>query len=86
MTYTIELTKVCKEKDEIDNAVFNGMIESALKGLLTFDKAHVGDKIFMDMLVPAIKVYESAIKSRKDFKGVLEDLKGSGGKRQEIYK
>lgn len=82
-TFFIELSKACKEKDIIDKAAFNDMIEGALKGLQTFDKARVGDKTLMDTLVPAIEAYKTALESGKDFKSSLEDLKAAAEKGKE---
>ncbi len=82
-TFFMELSKGCKEIEEIDKTVFGEMIEGALKGLQTFDKARVGDKTLMDTLVPAIDAYKAAIEAGKEFRDALYDLKAAAEKGKE---
>jgi phosphoenolpyruvate---glycerone phosphotransferase subunit DhaL len=82
-TLFMELSKASKEKQEIDKFVFGEMIEAALRGLQSFDKARVGDKTLIDTLAPAIDAYKAAIVEEKSFKEALEEMKAAAEKGKE---
>lgn len=82
-TFFIELSKACKNNEEIDKNIFCEMIEAALKGLQTFDKAKVGDKTLLDTLVPAKEAYKLSISEDKSFAEALIAMKNAAEKGKE---
>lgn len=82
-TFFIEMSKASREKEKIDKFTFGEIIEAALTGLRTFDKAKVGDKTLMDTLVPAVETYKSALALDKSFADALEAMKEAAEKGKE---
>lgn len=82
-TFFIEMSKASRGKEKIDKFAFGGIIEAALNGLRTFDKAKVGDKTLMDTLVPAVETYKSALALDKSFADALEAMKEAAEKGKE---
>lgn len=61
--------------EEIDEKVFDKMINSALKGIQDIGNAKRGDKTLLDTLIPAKEAFDKALDNNKDFYSCLEDMK-----------
>jgi len=64
-----------EEIEEIDEKVFDKMINSALKGIQDIGNAKSGDKTLLDTLIPAKEAFDKALDNNKDFYSCLEDMK-----------
>lgn len=82
-TFFIEMSKGCKENEEIDKEIFLNMLKSAANGISSLGKAKVGDKTLMDTLIPAIEAYEESIGEGKSFKEALDSMKIAAEKGKE---
>ena len=85
-TFFIEMSKACRDKEEIDKNIFGEMIEASLKGLQTLSKAEIGDKTIMDTLVPAIIAYKESLAQGKGFAECLQAMKEAAEKGKESTK
>ena len=74
-TFFIEMSKVIKDIEKIDQVIFKDMLKSAELGLETIGKAKIGDKTLMDTLIPAVEALEKALVEDKNFSEVLKDMK-----------
>ncbi|HBE80736.1 MAG TPA: dihydroxyacetone kinase subunit L [Firmicutes bacterium] len=85
-TFFIQMSKVCKEKEQIDKYTFGLMMESALQGLQTLVSAKVGDKTLIDTLAPAGDAYQDAVRQGKNFKEALVCMKEAAEKGKDATK
>ena len=74
-TFFIEMSKVIKEKEEIDKVAFKEMLKAAMNSIATLGKAKLGDKTLMDTLIPAEEAFEKALLEEKGFQEALEAMK-----------
>lgn len=67
--------KSIEEKETIDASDFRIMLEKAKSSLENISEAKMGDKTLMDVLIPSVETYSTAIKNGKDFHEALEIMK-----------
>lgn len=82
-TFFIEMSKASKDMEEINKEGFGKILDAALKGIQSFDKAKVGDKTLIDTLFPAVQAYNKALEDEKPFEAALYDLKDAAEKGKE---
>ena len=68
------LSMASKKSDIIDKNVINNMLKKALANLQNISNAKVGDKTLIDVLVPAVNAYSTAIEEEKDLITALNSL------------
>ena len=68
------LSMASKKSDIIDKNVINNMLKKALANLQNISNAKVGDKTLIDVLVPAVNAYSTAIEEEKDLIKALNSL------------
>lgn len=74
-TFFIEMSKVIKDKEEIDKVAFKEMLKAAMDSIGTLGKAKLGDKTLMDTLIPAVESFERSLIEDKSFEEALEAMK-----------
>lgn len=82
-TLFLEMAKACQETEEINKIVFGDMLNSALRGLMVFDKAKVGDKTLLDTLYPAVDEYNKCIVKDDGFVESLSEMSEAAEKGKE---
>ena len=85
-TLFMEMSEAGDEEQNIDLAVFSGMLVAGLSGLQEIVDAKVGDKTLIDTLEPAVVALSSAEKDGKDFFEALKEAKLAAEKGQESTK
>ena len=68
------LSMASKKSDILDKNVINNMLKKALANLQNISNAKVGDKTLIDVLVPAVNAYSTAIEEEKDLITALNSL------------
>ena len=68
------MSKGCKDKDEVDAAVFGNMLALAKEKVLDISGAQPGDKTLLDCLVPAQEAYQTALAAGEPFFQCLEKM------------
>jgi phosphoenolpyruvate---glycerone phosphotransferase subunit DhaL len=82
-TFFIEMSKACKDKEEIDKYLFGEMFEQAFKGLQVYSKAQLGDKTLFDTLIPAMNAYKESLDKNDDFAACLNAMKAAADRGKE---
>lgn len=85
-TFFIEMSKVCKDKEQIDKLVFGDMLRAAVSGIQKLGNAKVGDKTLMDTLIPGIEAYDNALSQGKSFTYALNEMKAAAESGKESTK
>jgi dihydroxyacetone kinase-like protein len=74
-TFFIEMSKVIKDKEEIDQVAFKDMLKAAEVGIEILGNAKIGDKTLMDTIIPAVEAFEKALDEGENFSESLKDMK-----------
>lgn len=85
-TFFIEMSKRCKDKEQIDKQLFGDMLRAAVGGIQKLGNAKVGDKTLMDTLIPSIEAYDNALSQGRDFIGALDEMKAAAEAGKESTK
>ena len=67
-----EMSETISRVDKIDEATFGKMISAGLAGIRELVPTDIGNKTFMDTLIPAVKAYDEAITAGDDFETALD--------------
>lgn len=85
-TFFLEMSKVAKTHERIDEKIFSEILHAGLKGVQNIGNAKIGDKTLIDTLIPAIKAYDKALQEGKDFSYALGELKSAAEEGKESTK
>jgi len=72
--FFISMGKAMQDFQEIGAEEFAQGLKGALTSIQAISPAKVGDKTLMDVLIPSVAAYESALASGKSFQEALDDL------------
>lgn len=73
-TMFFEMSKVTKDKEDIDKHVFCEMLNAAVSGIQQLGNAKVGDKTLMDTLIPALETFKKELDADAEFTQALEKM------------
>ncbi len=68
----VSLGKALEQTDPIDKNAYLYALNEALASIRTISPAQVGDKTLMDVLIPAVAAFESAVAEGKSFEEALD--------------
>ena len=68
----VSLGKALEETDPIDKNAYLYVLNEALASIRSISPAQVGDKTLMDVLIPAVAAFESAVEEGKSFEEALD--------------
>lgn len=70
-----EMSVVSEGKEEIDAAVFDEMLSSAVAAVQDIGSAKKGDKTLLDTLIPASEAFSAAVAANRDFAECMEEMR-----------
>lgn len=69
------MSKVCKDRETIDEVIFGEMLSAAEAAIRKVGSAEVGDKTLLDCLVPSVLSFNDSVKAGDSFKSALLKMK-----------
>lgn len=70
----------CKDKPETDARLFGEMLKAARDGLYDLCGAKVGDKTFVDTVIPAQEAYQAAVDNAVSLREALKQMSDAAEK------
>lgn len=70
--FFVSLGKALEETDPVDKNAYLNALNEALAAIRTISPAQVGDKTLMDVLIPAVAAFESAVAEGRSFGEALD--------------
>jgi dihydroxyacetone kinase-like protein len=74
----------CKDKPETDARLFGEMLKAARDGLYDLCGAKVGDKTFVDTVIPAQEAYQAAVDNAVSLREALKQMSDGRRKRKRF--
>ncbi|MDR3120382.1 MAG: dihydroxyacetone kinase subunit L [Clostridiales bacterium] len=85
-TFFMEMAENIGGKAQIGAEDFLGMLKAGLAGIRALVPTEIGDKTLLDVLVPSVAAFETALAVGKDFDAALDTLKVAAAESREATK